>query len=87
MPTFDGGRGAATPGGLTLPTSTSSTTSSSSTTSPSSAGTAAVATYIACLNTNGLTSVKTMADVKMVDPTITANSTALAACAAQKPAK
>jgi len=67
-----------TSGGLTLPKASATA---------STAYTAAVATYIACLNTNGLTSVKTMADVKMIDPTITANQTALAACASQKPVK
>jgi len=67
-----------TSGGLTLPKASATA---------STAYSAAVATYIACLNSNGLTSVKTMADVKMIDPTITANQTALAACASQKPVK
>ena len=85
-----GGMNTSAPGGLTLPKSApSSKTSAAPKATPtvSAAYTAAVATYIACLNTNGLTSVKTMADVKMIDPTISANATALSACAGQKPTK
>ena len=99
MPAF-GGRGGAddqnggantgAAGGLTLPNGTSTTKASAApkvAPTANAAYTAAVATYIACLNTNGLTSVKTMTDVKMIDPTISANATALSACASQKPTK
>jgi hypothetical protein len=86
----NGGMNTTAPGGLTLPKSTSTTKASAApkvAPTANAAYTAAVATYIACLNTNGLTSVKTMADVKMIDPTISANATALSACASQKPTK
>lgn len=86
----NGGMNTSAPGGLTLPKSAPTTKTSAApkaTPTADAAYTAAVATYIACLNTNGLTSVKTMADVKMIDPTISANATALSACANQKPTK
>ena len=91
MPTFrggpddqNGGMNNQTPGGLTLPKSTATPKAASA---ANSAFTAALATYIACLNSNGLTTVKTAADVKNIDPTISANATALAACADKKPTK
>ncbi len=86
----NGGMNTSAPGGLTLPKSSPTTKASAApkvAPTANTAYTAAVATYIACLNTNGLTSVKTMADVKMIDPTISATATALSACASQKPTK
>ena len=86
----NGGANTGAAGGLTLPNGTSTTKASAApkvAPTANAAYTAAVATYIACLNTNGLTSVKTMTDVKMIDPTISANATALSACASQKPTK